>query len=145
MGASVGGVAVVAGSGYVDPSLGSLAVDTALVDFDRVVDQYLVLGGEIQVFMTIATCLGEVDRMCFRALDRRAQDVVIAVTVMALRNVFEGVDRSSSMKLIALVGFDVTATTTLGSHSKGGINSMRHRVFVAMAVETPEFGVNRDR
>ena len=98
------GVTVIAGRGHVDTAPGSLAVDRPRVDLDRMVDQDVVLGGDVEVLVASAAGRGKVGRVDGGACGRRWQDVVLAVAVRALRHVFAGAEPRSAVRLIFLIG-----------------------------------------
>ena len=76
----VGRVAVVAAGGNVDSAFGGLPVDRSGVDPDGVVDEDVVLGGDVEVLVALAAGLRKIGRMGGGALGARRQDVVIAIT-----------------------------------------------------------------
>lgn len=84
---AVGGVAVVTARRDVDTASGGLTVHRGLVDLDGMVDQDLVFGRQIEVFMTGAACLGQVDGMSLRAFDAGRQDVMVSMAVVTVGRV----------------------------------------------------------
>ena len=84
------GVAVVAARRHVDPAPGRLAVDRSRVDLYRVVDENVVLGGDVEVLVASTAGLGEVGGVDRRAFGGRRQDVVVAVAVGAVWHVLAG-------------------------------------------------------
>ena len=60
---SIRGVAVVAARSDIDATPCGLTVHRCLVDLDRMIDQNLVLRGEVEVLVTGSAGLGQVDRV----------------------------------------------------------------------------------
>ncbi len=89
VGGASGGVAVVAGGGHVDPALGRLAVDRPRVDLNRVIDQDVIFGGEVQVFVAPAAGVGEIGGVGGGATHRGGKNVVRPVAVRTVRHVLD--------------------------------------------------------
>jgi hypothetical protein len=66
---AAGRVAVIAGGGHVDTTPCGLAMHGCFIDLYRVVDQDVILTGNIQVLMALSTSMGEIYRMDLRAFN----------------------------------------------------------------------------
>jgi hypothetical protein len=138
-------VAVVAGGGHIDPPLGGLAVDAGLIDLDRVVDQDLVLGGDVQVFMAPAAGLRQVDRVGHGVLDARGQNIVIPMAVGAGGHIFAISNALPPVGLVLFTLLFMTRPATLASHHKSLLSLVRIRGPILMAVQAVEAVMSRVR
>ena len=62
---SLSGMAVIAAGRHINTIFVGLAMDTAFIYFNGMVDQYLILGGEVQVLVAFPAGQRKVDRMGF--------------------------------------------------------------------------------
>ena len=138
-------MAVVTGGRNVDSTHGCLAVDTVLIDFDGVIDQNFIFGSDIEVFMTLATCGRQVDRMGSCQLHARGQNVVVSVAVVALRHVCTIVDTRATVGLIFFGSVNVAAATPFTAREELTVFGVGNQISIGVTVETLQIGVRRVR
>jgi hypothetical protein len=109
------------------------------------IDQDLVFGGYIQVFMTAAAGCAEIGDMGFGMFHRRGQNVMVAMAVHALGHIFALPIQLLAMRLVLLRGIVMALPTTLAADRKTFALLVRQRVFVLMAVKTFKVDMHRVR
>ena len=117
-----GRMAIDAVGGRINPTPGRLAVHTGLVDVDRMIDQDLVLGGYVQVFMALSAGAVEIGDMGFGMLHRGRQNVMVSMTILALRHILA---LSIMFTAVGLNRFPVHGIEIV---QLGGIEIGNHRV-----------------
>jgi hypothetical protein len=81
------GMTVIARGGHIHAGLGGKAMDTASINFDGMIDEYLVLLGKIDILVTAGTGFRDIRGVCSRASIRRGQNIMGSVTVGTGRNI----------------------------------------------------------
>jgi hypothetical protein len=118
-------------------------MDATSVDLDRVVDQDLVLRGDVEVLVALTARVGQIQRVRPRQLHARRQDVVITVTILALRHVLAPADRRAPVRLILVRRYVVAGAAALAAHDEFAVRFMRCRAPVLVAGEAIQIAVGR--
>jgi hypothetical protein len=101
-----------------------------------VIDQNFVFTRDIQVFVALSTRIRQIDRMSPGNLHTRRQDIVVPVTVFALRHVLTVPDNRPPMGLVLFGRLGMACATAFTSHSKICVFAVRNSFLVDMAKQT---------
>jgi hypothetical protein len=143
MGCAPGRVTIVAGCSHIYAALGGLAVDRGLVYFDRVIDQYVVLGSDVQVLVTLTAGVREIDRVNCRPFYSRWQDIVVTMAITAMGHVNTSAQLSTAVGLVLFRLLFVTSTAPLATGFVLIVDLMRIGVSILVAIQALEAFMHR--